>query len=208
LVGVVGSHTLPSLQLGGDLKTKSFGGWGLRNIFHFNRVLAANSLWSVLTKEGIWHKVIKDKYLPYSSISTWLRSASTAQPLASQTWKNLLKSLPLITHWLSWYPGNGQSVLIGQDKILGIGNPSLLSPDLLLVLKDKNIRYLYQARAQNLQGCYIAQWKSSLDLGLSGALANEWSSFCKVLIGLGVHLQHREDLLIWTGGDNSGFTFC
>jgi len=43
-----------------------------------------------------------------------------------------------------------------------------------------------------------------LDLGLSGALANEWISFCKVLIGLWVHLQHREDLLIWTGGDNFG----
>jgi hypothetical protein len=182
---------------------KSFGGWGLRNIFHFNRALAANSLWRVLTKQGIWHKVIKDKYLPYTSITTWLRSTSTTQPMASQTWKNLTKSLPLITHWLSWFPGNGQSILIGQDKILGSGTLSLLSSDLLLVLKDRNIRYLYQARAHNLQGCYIAQWKSSMDLGLSGALAYEWSSFCKILIGSGIHLQHREDLLIWTGGDNS-----
>jgi hypothetical protein len=34
-------------------KPKQKGGWGIRNIFHFNRALAANSLWRVLTKEGI-----------------------------------------------------------------------------------------------------------------------------------------------------------
>jgi hypothetical protein len=147
-------------------KPKSFGGWGLRNIYHFNRALAANSLWRVLMKDGIWHRVIKDKYLPYISVSTWFRSTTTKQPLASQTWKNLLKSLPLITHWLSWNPGNGHSVLIGQDKILGIGNSSLLSQDLLLALKNKNIRYLYQASAQNSKGFITAQWKDSSDLEL------------------------------------------
>ena len=51
-------------------KPKLLGGWGLRNIFLFNRALAANSLWRVLMKDGIWHKVIKDKYFPYSSVST------------------------------------------------------------------------------------------------------------------------------------------
>jgi hypothetical protein len=55
-------------------KPKSLGGWGLRNIFHFNRALAANSLWRVLMKDGIWHRVIKDKYLPYISVATWFRS--------------------------------------------------------------------------------------------------------------------------------------
>jgi hypothetical protein len=46
-------------------KPKNKGGWGIINIFHFNKALAANSLWRVLTKEGIWSTVIKDKYLPY-----------------------------------------------------------------------------------------------------------------------------------------------
>jgi hypothetical protein len=34
-------------------KPKLFGGWGLQNIFHFNRALVANSLWRVLMKDGI-----------------------------------------------------------------------------------------------------------------------------------------------------------
>jgi len=34
-------------------KLKSYGGWGIRNIFHFNRALVSNSLWRVLKKQGI-----------------------------------------------------------------------------------------------------------------------------------------------------------
>jgi hypothetical protein len=95
-------------------KPKLLGGWGLRNIFLFNRALAANSLWRVLMKDGIWHRVIKDKYLPYCSVSTWFRTTTNRSISASQTWKNLLKSLHLITHWLSWSPGSGHSVIIGK----------------------------------------------------------------------------------------------
>jgi hypothetical protein len=133
-------------------------------------------------KDGIWHQVIKDKYLPYSSVATWLRTTSPLQPAASQIWKNLMKSLPLITHWISWKPGNGYSILIGLDKILGIGNSSLLSSELLLALKEKNIRYLYQAIAQSSLGFITNQWKSSEELDLSGNLVTEWYSFCKALI--------------------------
>jgi len=50
-------------------KLKHKGGWGIINIFHFNRALAANSLWRVLAKEGIWHSVIKDNYLPHCSVA-------------------------------------------------------------------------------------------------------------------------------------------
>jgi hypothetical protein len=113
--------------------------------------------------------------------------------------------VPLITHWISWNPGNGISVLIGMDKILGIGDSSLLSQDLLVALKNKNICYLYQARAQSSLGFITEQWKNNFELGLSGSLATEWNSFCKVLIDSGIHLQPREDSLIWTGGDHSGF---
>jgi hypothetical protein len=49
-------------------------------------------------EDGIWHWVIKDKYLFYIPVATWLRFAQVIQPLASHFWKNLMKSLPLITH--------------------------------------------------------------------------------------------------------------
>jgi hypothetical protein len=137
-------------------------------------------------------------------VATWLRTASPLQPAASHILKNLMKSLPLITHWISWKPDNGYSILIRLDKILGIVNSSLLSSELLLDLKDKNVRYLYQAIAQSSLGFITNQWKSSEELDLSGNLATEWFSFCKALIQSGVQVQPRDDSLIWTGGDHSG----
>jgi hypothetical protein len=39
-------------------RPKKFGGWGFRNLGFFNLALNANTLWRVLTQEGIWHRVI------------------------------------------------------------------------------------------------------------------------------------------------------
>jgi hypothetical protein len=51
---------------------KSFGGWGIRNIFDFSNSLAANTLWRVLNGKGIWHRVICDKYIHDISVITGL----------------------------------------------------------------------------------------------------------------------------------------
>jgi hypothetical protein len=48
-------------------RPKKAGGWGVKNLAFFNKALAAKTLWRGLTKAGIWHKVLKDKYLPYVS---------------------------------------------------------------------------------------------------------------------------------------------
>jgi hypothetical protein len=185
-------------------KPKIFGGWGIRNIYLFNRSLVENTLWRVLMKDDIWHRVIKDKYLPYSSVFTWLRSTTQRTTNASQTWRNLVKSINVITHWLSWSPGSGHSVIIGKDKILGLGNFSLLSQELLASLKWRNIYFLFQARGSIRPGTICAQWKASDDLGLMGEQAIEWDLFCRALIFSGVQLQDRPDELKWIGGDRSG----
>jgi hypothetical protein len=166
-------------------KPKDLGGWGFRNLFLFSRALAANSLWHALFKDGIWHNVVKDKYFPYHSVETWLRFASPSQPGASQVWKNLMKSLPIITRWISWQPGNGHSIYIGLDKILGLDRSSLLSNDLREALKACNINLLYQAFAQHSCGFITNQWRSCEELGLTGSLAAEWTTYCKNLISLG-----------------------
>jgi hypothetical protein len=44
-------------------KPKSYGGWGVKNQMVFSRALATNNLWHCLMKEGLWHRVLKDKYL-------------------------------------------------------------------------------------------------------------------------------------------------
>jgi hypothetical protein len=126
-------------------KPKSHGGWGFQNIFLFSKSLAANTLWRVLMGIGIWHDVIKDKYLSSHMIINWLRSPSFSPTTVSKIWGGLLKSIHLITHWLSWLPGSGHLVAIGIDKIMGLEDNSFLSPELITVLKQKNIIVLSQA---------------------------------------------------------------
>jgi hypothetical protein len=88
-------------------RPKCFGGWGFRNIFTFSKALAATTLWRVLTKDGLWQKVIKEKYFHSKTVFNWLRSTSFHQFSASKIWNGLLKSVYLITNWLSWKPGTG-----------------------------------------------------------------------------------------------------
>lgn len=71
-----GCSTIPRLHLSSwdtIAKPKHKGGWSLRNIFFFNLRLVANTLWRVLTTTQIWHSVIMDKYLPFTTVA-WLRS--------------------------------------------------------------------------------------------------------------------------------------
>jgi hypothetical protein len=126
-------------------KPKLYGGWGLRNIFVFYRALATNTLWRALMKMGIWKRVIKDKYFPHGSVLSWLRSTTSVTSYGSQTWKNLLNTLPVILQWLAWNPGSGHSILVGKDAILGMGQDSILSQELVHSLNKKNIHLLYQA---------------------------------------------------------------
>jgi hypothetical protein len=107
---------------------KTLGGWGFKNIFHFNKALAANSLWRALTTNGIWSTVIKDKYFPYYLCCSWLRNGSHSQRAASQTWRNLVKAAPCIQNSICWKPGSGYSIVIGKDNISGLGHDILSGP--------------------------------------------------------------------------------
>jgi hypothetical protein len=112
-------------------KPKALGGWGLRNLHLSYLALSANTLWRILMVPGIWNKLIKDKYLSHLPVHSWLRSATFTPQGGSQTWKHLLKSLPILLHWIAWLPGTGTAIEIGKDDILGMGEKALLSPRLL-----------------------------------------------------------------------------
>jgi hypothetical protein len=65
-------------------RPKRFGGWGLLNIITFSKALATTTLWRALTSNGLWQKVLKEKYLHSMSVIKWLRSETFANPLASK----------------------------------------------------------------------------------------------------------------------------
>jgi len=94
---------------------KSFGGWGIKNIFDFSISLAANTLWRVLSGQGIWHRVICDKYLHDISVIKWLRSPSFQNIGFSRIWSALIKSIHLINHGLFWILDRGTQIVLGKD---------------------------------------------------------------------------------------------
>jgi hypothetical protein len=100
--------------------------------------------------------------------------------------------------------GSSQSVLIGKDMIMGLGNSSLLSHELLTSLNQKNISFLYQARGCPRPGTIFSVWKDSGELALTGDLEKEWDCYCIALSGSGIYLQDIDDELKWIGGDKSG----
>jgi len=87
--------------------------------------------------------------------------------------------------------------------IMGMGNSSILSQELLSSLKQRNISLLYQARGSIRPSIICSQWKDSVELGLTRDLAKEWDFYYRALIGSGVQLQDIFDELKWIGCDNS-----
>ena len=168
--------------------------------------MAANTLWRVLTSTGIWHRVLKDKYLPHTTIKNWFRSHTFQQKANSRIWGGLMKSVHLITHWLSWNPGSGQLIALGKDMILGMGGNFLLSLNILSALHCRNIFTLARAmRHYDIQHL-SSTWLNNNDLGFTGDLAIEREHFRKALYDSGAYLRDSEYVLMWTGGDNSIFS--
>jgi hypothetical protein len=78
-------------------RPKHLGGWGLHNIYSFNKALTVLTLWRVLTKKGLWKKILKEKYFPHLSVSSWLKSVNLNYSSASKIWTSLVKVVPLLT---------------------------------------------------------------------------------------------------------------
>jgi ribonuclease HI len=184
--------------------SKRIWGLGFLNSFDFSKALAAHSLWRVITSGGIWHRIIKDKYLIHLTVTQWLRSPTFYQKAISKIWRGLIASMHLILHWLCWEPSSGQLISIGIDRILGLENLSFLSQPLVSMLNQNHYHTLAQVRKQSNNLLLSDYWLTSYDLKLMGNLAVEWDHFRKALIDLGIILQDKEDNLIWSGGDKSG----
>jgi len=118
-------------------RPKINGGWGFLNLYHFNLALNVVTLWRLLTQQSIWHQVMFDKYLHNTTLFNWLRQPTHNLLAVSRMWASLVCSLPIINHWISWNLGAGHHISIGRDKILGMGDVSLLSLELVEILNSK-----------------------------------------------------------------------
>jgi hypothetical protein len=145
-------------------KPKSMGGWGLKNLPLFHKALSANTFWRLLTKPGLWHSVIKAKYLHHLPVHIWIRFAEVHPKTGSQSWKNFSSTLPIILKGLSWIPGDGHLIEVGSDCILGLGRKVILSPPLRAHLQERNLHFLHQIYSPSIAGPLGDSWRTGLDL--------------------------------------------
>jgi hypothetical protein len=118
-------------------KTKANGGWGLKDIFTFAKTLATKNAWSLVEGIGLWHRIIKEKYIPSISLLEWIRSTNKSY----QKWNYHLESphkfFPIIGDWLIWKVGKGSNILIGKDPWIGCSNKHMLPEALILSLNQR-----------------------------------------------------------------------
>jgi hypothetical protein len=55
-------------------KSKEEGGWALKGIHLFDTTLVAKSLWTTLVRDGLWKKIIEQKYVELVYFINWIRS--------------------------------------------------------------------------------------------------------------------------------------
>ena len=138
---------------------KCFGGWGLKNLFHFGMALSMKSLWRCLFGKGMWHKVIMYKYWKNHLVEDWLRDSPRSSWNSSNVWSNCLRSFHIVSKWISRYLGNGCKIRVGMDLIIGLGSNFQLHVN-MREIHEKGIYFLNQIKNQSHNLCGGLGWKS------------------------------------------------
>ena len=81
-------------------------------------------------------------------------------------WKGFIHTLSWLGRGLTWHVGNGASIRVGLDPIVGMGSPYSLPNDLWEYLEDYGILTLDQARNYSLDARHY--WLTADDLDLGG----------------------------------------
>jgi hypothetical protein len=103
------------------VKTQKEWRLGRSRFKKFQSGIKLSDSWRVLTVESLWHFVVRDKYLKNSSTYPMAKKTSHKDGSASRIWSSLLRTLPIILHWITWLPGSGNHIKIGCDRILRYG---------------------------------------------------------------------------------------
>ena len=184
-------------------KPKALGGWGLKDLANFGLALTAKNMWRCLFVPCLWNRVVQAKYLHGWGTADWLRMESIEQLDISNIWRALLKALPILKSWLAWKPGDGWSIRIGRDPIVGMAGILKLSEVLLDHLLHRRIYYLAQA-AKIGSGDNFTCWANAQDLGLDGDAGREWNNYIYGLKNLGICLKLIKDTLCWSKNIKDG----
>eukprot|EP00253_Pinus_taeda_P021165 PITA_21165 len=165
-----------------------------------NRALGFKLIWRILTGKGSWWvEVIKRKYL--SGPNSNLLSEPIVERPCTPVWKLIKKVLPQFRENTSKFPGNGKSINIWSDKIMGSKPRNLhqASRPLQIWMEERNLTTLYDISTWNQN-----IWQDWKDLNLPIDLRDLWSNLKHSLAGSAPTNSGVEDRYIW---DSSGGKF-
>ena len=107
------------------------GGWNVKKIDWFNCSLRMKSPSMTLKGSGIWNKILLSKYLCNCTLIEWIRKHNHLVSSTSVIWNGFIRVFGWISKALAWKVGNGTSVHVGTDPIVGLEKSSGLSPCLV-----------------------------------------------------------------------------
>ena len=96
--------------------------------------------------------------------------------------------------YLSWQVGNGESIILGVDPIVGSVAPLSFPEELRTYLEDLDICSLSQAHNPYPNAQHY--WYSARDLDLGGSFASIWNDFIYDLSAAGIRLSDSSDKLV------------
>ena len=114
-----------------------------------------------------------------------------------------MKAMPLLKQWLAWRPGDGWSIRVGRDPILGLAGSYRLSNPLLSHLLNRRIYFLAQASI-NYEDDRFTGWEDAQTINLIGSHATEWNDYIYKIRNTGLSLHHCKDSLFWSRNVNTG----
>lgn len=182
-------------------RPKADGEWRIRNIYWVYHALHLKSLWRALYSEGLWGRVIRDKYLHGLSIIEWFRKPIKKTHDSSNVWNGLLDTFPMLNSFTGWLVGDGFQVRVGVDPLYGCS--AILKPATVQALHSWDLFFLNQAK-NPFSSDQSNYWLMAEDIGLMGMDGLDWNAYVAGLSSTGITLTSQLDRLRWSWCDSGG----
>ena len=148
----------------------------------------------VLSNEGLWHRVLTNKYMKHLTVVAWLRGKRFCTHGVSTIWRGFLQTLPWLGSHLAWQVGNGEDIMIGIDPIIGVASSLNLPDELRSFLEDLDINTL--SRACNTLPDSQHYWYTAEELCIDVVWKVSSDAYTRGLDLCGIHLTTQSDSLV------------
>jgi hypothetical protein len=122
---------------------KLYGRFGLKNMDMFGWALGDKILRRCMKKNGLFNKVVKDKYLHNYFVNAWFRGTFMKSCRVLNSWRCLLDSFHIISDCFSLKRGAGTLIRTREDSLIGLFTCSTLIENLISILWDKGFNYIF-----------------------------------------------------------------